>query len=155
MNTEFQTKLSELRKKIGNHNVMTFSTCAENRVTSRQMSVVAVDGNFYCQTSENFLKYKQIIQNSNVALCFKNFSIEGVCSDVGKPADGSNASVLKAIKKYFPLAYKSYSFLSEERLLKIVPIFVYSWNYEFTKPYMEFWDMRRFTYLKEYKDISV
>ena len=46
MNSEFQ----QLWRKIGSHGIMVLSSCAENRVTSRAMSVVVIDGKFYCQT---------------------------------------------------------------------------------------------------------
>ena len=147
----FDESFTKLWKKIGTHGVMTLSTCAENRVTSRQMSVVVINGKFYCQTNENYLKYKQISQNPNVALCVNNFSIEGVCRDIGKPLDEENSFAAKAFKKHFLLAYKAYSNLAEERLLEITPMLIYSWSYEGTKPYMEFWDFEASDYRKEYK----
>lgn len=58
--SEFEEKLSELWKNIGSHDVMVLSTCAENRVTSRPMSVIVIAGKLYCQTDENYLKFKQI-----------------------------------------------------------------------------------------------
>ncbi|MCM1062414.1 MAG: pyridoxamine 5'-phosphate oxidase family protein [Eubacterium sp.] len=148
---DFNSSLQPLWKKIGSHNVMTLSTCSDNHVTSRQMSVVVINGRFYCQTGDDFLKYRQILQNNNVALCTKNFSIEGECRDIGKPLDESNILVAKAIKKYFLLAYKSYSHLESERLLEITPSLIYSWSYEGFKPYMEFWNFQDLTYHKEYK----
>lgn len=147
----FEENLPRLWKKIGTHGVMTLSTGFENRITSRPMSVVMVDGKFYCQTDSNFLKYQQILQNSNVALCLKNFSIEGKCCDCGKPLDNSNLNIANAIKKHFLMAYKSYSHIESERLLEITPTLIYSWNYELTKPYMEYWDFEKQTYYKEYK----
>lgn len=147
----YEESLTKLWKKIGTHGVMTLSTCAANRVTSRKMSVVVINGKFYCQTSENYLKYKQILQNPNVALCVDNFSIEGVCRDVGKPLDEENSIAAKSIKKHFFLAYKHYSHLAEERLLEITPMLIYSWSYDGTKPYMEFWDFEAGSYRKEYK----
>ena len=87
----FEENFSKMWKKIGNHGVMVLSTCAEQRVTSRPMSVVIVDGKFYCQTDENYLKFRQIMQNGNVALSIKNFSIQGTCRDIGKPLDKANS----------------------------------------------------------------
>lgn len=147
----FEENFSKMWKKIGNHGVMVLSTCAEQRVTSRPMSVVIVDGKFYCQTDENYLKFRQIMQNGNVALSIKNFSIQGTCHDIGKPLDKANSEIVAAIKKHFLLAYKSYSHIQSERLLEIVPKLIYSWNYEITKPYMEYWDIEKQTYYKEYK----
>ncbi|MBD5141516.1 MAG: DUF3795 domain-containing protein [Ruminococcus sp.] len=147
--SEFSEQCKKLWKQIGAHGVMVLSTCAENRVTSRSMSVVVIDGKFYCQTDENYLKYKQLMRNENAALCFKNFSIEGKCRSIGKPAD--NDFFIKAMKKYFLPAYMTYSNLDVERVLEITPTLIYSWSYELTKPYMEYWDFENLTYRKEYK----
>lgn len=148
---EFSWHLPGLWKKISSHDIMTLSTCAESRVTSRSMSMIRIDGKFYCQTDETYLKFKQVSENPNVAVCWKNFSIEGICRCVGKPLDGKNAFFADAYKKHFAGSYKAYSALPTERLLEITPTLVYSWNYELTKPYMEYWDFRNMIYRKEYK----
>ena len=124
---------------------MVLSTYAENRVTSRPISVVVIDGKFYCQTGADYLKYQQITQNPKAALCVKNFSIEGTCRDLGKPLDSANSAFASAYKKHFLLAYKSYSHI------EITPTLIYSWSYELTKPYMEYWDFENRSYRKEYK----
>lgn len=147
----FEGNLPRLWKKIGNHGVMVLSTCSENRVTSRPISVVVIDGRFYCQTGADYLKYQQLLQNPKAALCVKNFSIEGTCRDLGKPLDSANSAFANAYKKHFLLAYKSYSHIESERLLEITPTLIYSWSYELTKPYMEYWDFENRAYRKEYK----
>lgn len=141
----------ELWKKVGSHGIMTLATCAENRVTARVMSVIVYNGKFYCQTDENFLKYKQITKNPNVALCYKNYSIEGVCRCIGKPLDEKNIFFAKAFKKHFFASYKAYSALKTECLLEITPTLIYVWEYEFMKPYMEYWDFTNKEYKREDK----
>jgi len=86
MDTEFSQKLPALWKKIGSHGVMVLSTCSENRVTSRPVSAVVLNGKFYCQTDENYLKFRQLSKNENAAFSVKNFSIEGKCRNIGRPA---------------------------------------------------------------------
>lgn len=149
MDTDFSEKLPTLWKKIGSHGVMVLSTCAENRVTSRPVSAVVIDGKFYCQTDENYLKYKQLSENENAALSVKNFSVEGKCRSIGKPPD--NDFFIKAMKKYFLPAYTRYSNLEQERVLEFTPTLIYSWNYELAKPYMKYWDFENLSYRKEYK----
>lgn len=149
MNTDFAEQLSALRKKIGFHGVMVLSTCAENRVTSRPVSEVVIDGKFYCQTDKNHLKCRQLSANENAAVCVKNFSAEGKCRIIGKPPD--NALFIKAMKKYFLPAYIKYSSLEQECLLEFTPTLIYSWSYELAKPYMEYWDFEKSSYRKEYK----
>ena len=128
---------------------MVLSTCADGRVTSRPVSVVVIDGKFYCQTDENYLKYRQIIQNENAALCVKNFSVEGKCRSIGKPAD--NDFFISAMRKYFANAAERWSYLPSEQVLEITPRLVYSWDYENDMPYMEYRDFENLTYRKEYK----
>ena len=50
MNKE-QAEFQRLWNKIGSSGIMILSTCADIRVTSRAMSVVVIDGKFYCQTA--------------------------------------------------------------------------------------------------------
>lgn len=145
----FDEKLPELWKKIGTHGIMTLSTCSANRVTSRPMSMIVTDGRFYCQTDKTYLKYRQISENQNVAVCHKNFSIEGTCRCIGKPLE--NDFFINAFKKHFYGSYKAYSDLQNERLLEIVPTLIYSWNYKLTKLYMEYFDFVNFIYRREEK----
>lgn len=142
----FSPRLSELWEKIGNHGVMALSTCYENRVTSRSMSVVVSNGRFYCQTDENYLKYKQISKKPNVALCFDNFSVEGICQSLGKPLE--HDFFINALKAYFPNAAERWSGGKNECLLEISPALISSWIYEEDKPYKETWDFRSLRYHK-------
>lgn len=149
MNTVFSETLPELWKKIGSHGVMFLATCSEGRVTSRPVSVVVIDGKFYFQTDESYLKYRQLAENENAALCVKNFSAEGKCRSIGRPFD--NDFFISAMKKHFLPAYLRYSKLDCERVLEFVPTLIYSWSYELAKPYMEYWDFENSSYRKEYK----
>ncbi|MGN0634019.1 MAG: pyridoxamine 5'-phosphate oxidase family protein [Oscillospiraceae bacterium] len=147
MTNDFSEITKLLWNKIGTHGVMTLSTCADNRVTSRSMSVVVIDGKFYCQTNENYLKYKQISKNPNVALCFDNFSVEGVCRNIGKPLE--HDFFISAMKASFANAVERWSALPSECVLEITPKLIYSWVYEDNKPFMEYWDLDSMTYRKE------
>jgi len=146
MEEQLAGKIIKLWKKIGTHGIMALATCADSRITSRRMSVIVHDGKFYCQTDETFLKYKQITQNPNVALCHKNFSIEGKCQIIGHPLDDNNSFFAKLFKKHFYGSYKSYTALPTEKLLEITPSLIYSWEYKLAKPYMEYFDFQNQSY---------
>ena len=137
----------KLWQDIGTHGVMVLSTCADNRVTSRSMSVTVIGGRFYCQTNKDYLKCRQIAQNPNVALCFGRFTIEGVCRDIGKPCD--NEFFVKALGKAYPDAVSRWSSLPQECVLEITPTLIQSWIYENDIPYIETWDFSESTYAKE------
>ena len=146
LENQFMEKAIKLWKKIGTHGIMALASYANNRITSRQMSVIVHGGKFYCQTDEAFLKYKQIIQNPQVALCYKNFSIEGVCQIIGHPLDKDNSFFADRFKKHFYLSYKSYTARPTEQLFEITPSLIYSWEYKLTKPYMEHFDFENQLY---------
>lgn len=145
----FSENIPKLWKQIGTHGIMVMSTCADGRVTSRPMSVVVINGKFYCQTDEDYLKFRQISQNPNAALSKDNFSVEGKCKAIGKPYE--NDFFIKAMKEYYPGAFERWSALPSERVLEITPEFIYLWIYENDRPYAEYYDFRNSTYRKEEK----
>ncbi|MBP0955920.1 MAG: hypothetical protein J5997_00985 [Oscillospiraceae bacterium] len=146
---DFEENISRLWKSMGSHGVMTLSTCARGRVSSRPMSVVVIDGKFYCQTDISYLKCIQIRENLNVALCVKNFSIEGKCQILEEPVKYD--FFMRAMKKHYLPAALRYSSLPSERVLEITPSLIYLWDYHSGKPYMEFFEFRNNTYRKEWK----
>lgn len=149
MNTEFSKQLSYMWDKIGSHGVMVLSTSAENRVTSRPVSVVVINGKFYFQTDKSYLKCRQLEINENAALSFENFSIEGKCRDIGRPYN--NEFFTDTLKECYPSAYERWSALESERVLEFTPTLIYSWSYENERPYMEYWNFEKSSYRKEYK----
>lgn len=149
MDNSFSAHLSELWDRIGTHGVMTLSTCADCRVTSRPMSVVVIGGKFCCQTDENYLKCRQLRENPNAALCHNNFSIEGKCRIIGRPYE--HIAFIEAMNKHYGSAVERWSSLPTECVLEITPSLIYSWDYEDSKPYMEYWDFENLTYRKEWK----
>lgn len=141
------TEEQSLWNKIGSAGVMILSTCADNRVTSRAMSVVVIGGKFYCQTDERYLKCRQIKANPMVSLCVNNFSIEGECRIIGRPYE--NGLFIEKMKACFPDAVSRWSKLPTECVLEITPMRISSWIYEDGKPYIEHWDFENNSYVKE------
>lgn len=140
-------EFERLWSDIGTHGVMVLSTCAEDRVTSRSMSVVVFGGKFYFQTNIGYLKCRQIKKNPNVALCFGKYSIEGQCEILGHPQDESE--FLDSLTKAYPDAVKRWSALPCERVLCVTPKLIRSWIYEDDIPYIEEWDFSDGSYRKE------
>ena len=142
----FNKKVTELFQGIGEAKKAVLSTSSNNRVTSRMMSFVIYEHKFYCQTDRRFLKIKQILDNPKVSICIDNIQIEGMAKVIGKPVEHNTFNVL--FKKIFKNSYESYSFLENEILLEIDPIFITVWNYKENIP------MREYYYLtsKKYKE---
>lgn len=142
---DFEKKANDLFGDLGTHETMVLSTALNNIVSSRMMSVIIRDGVFLFQTDSNSRKYSQIKGNPNVALCVNNIQIEGVCKEIGKPAE--DTEFCKLYKEFYSSAYELYSNLESEVLFAIEPGFIQKWIYENGKPYIKTWDFN----LKEYK----
>ncbi len=135
----FEKKFSEFINEFGQGRTMVLASSYRDRVSSRMMSVVLVEGKFYFQTDKNFRKYEQIRKNANVALCMDNIQIEGLCREIGKPSN--HKAFLEAYKKSFNSSYKKYSHLENERLFEITPTYIQRWQYVEGLPYIERFDM--------------
>lgn len=88
---EFKNKVfEELEKK--NH--MVLGTSANNRVTARTVSTIFMNGKIYFQTDVELLKYIQLSQNPNVALCELDMQVEGTAKILGHPLEEYNQEFL-------------------------------------------------------------
>lgn len=144
----FENKKEEIFLNFGNSKNMVLSTSYQDKVTSRMMSVIIFDGEFYFQTDKNFRKYNQIKNNTNVSLCCDNISVDGVCTELGKPLDNQKFNEL--YEKHYNYSYQQYSSLDNERLFKVIPTYIQMWTYENSKPYIEILDLKS----KEYRKIQ-
>ena len=142
----FELKKEEIFSNFGYSKNMVLSTSYQDKVTSRMMSVIIFDGEFYFQTDKNFMKYNQIKNNPNVSLCCDNISIEGICTELGKSFD--NNRFIKLYEKYYNYSYQQYSSLQNERLFKVTPLYIQIWIYENAKPYIEILDFKSNEYRK-------
>lgn len=134
----FEERCRDLFKILGESKNMLLSTSACDKVTSRMMSVIIFDNCFYFQTDITFKKCSQIFKNPNVALCADNISVEGICSEMGKPSD--NADFIRLFEQHYNWSYHKYSSISNERLFKVVPVYIHRWIYEDSNPYIETFD---------------
>ena len=65
----FKEKFEEFLTEFNKGKTMVLSSSENNKVTSRMMSIVCINGLFYFQTDKTFRKYHQLISNPQVALC--------------------------------------------------------------------------------------
>lgn len=146
MNT-FEENYQKMFDEFGENKNMVLSTSADDVVSSRMMSVIVLDGCFYFQTDKNFRKCSQILNNPNVALCADNISVEGECSQVGTPFD--NNDFIRLFEQHYNWSFNKYSFLSNERLFKVKPVYIQKWIYEESMPYIESFDLKNKIYTKK------
>lgn len=141
-------RLQEFYEGFGSGKKMVLSTSQNNKVSSRMMSVVLIDGVFYFQTDKTFRKYEQIKDNPNIALCIDNIQVEGVCLEIGHPSN--NKEFCTVFEACFKGSYEAYSSLENERLFVVKPTYIEKWEYKDGKPFIEILDIEN----KVYKNIE-
>lgn len=114
------------------------------------MSVIQMEGLLYFQTDRAFLKYRQLAENKNAALCMDNIQIEGICRELGHPMENERFAGLYG--KHFPGSFERYSGLKNERLFVMSPVFIKRWIYRDGLPFEEVFEAEGERYsLTEYK----
>lgn len=141
---QFDEEYLRFWQEFGKSRKMVLSTSLDNLVTSRMMSVLALDGKLYFQTDRTFRKYDQLIGNPQVALCIDNIQIEGRCEELGYPLDYPEFTA--AYEAYFSHSFRMYSALKNERLFAVTPTFIEKWLYIEGLPYMETFDVKNKNY---------
>lgn len=148
----FSEKLQSFLDDFGKGRKMVLSTSENDRVSSRMMSVVMINGFFCFQTDRELRKYGQLMANSNAALCIDNIQIEGICEELGHPLE--NGDFCKAFRECFRGSYDAYTFLENERLFALRPIYIERWLYIENTPCIETFDIQEQRYRCErYKSI--
>lgn len=120
----------EVVKLLGKAKHMVLATCADDQVTARTMSCVNDGLTIYCQTGESSTKCRQIVSNSNVALCTGNMQIEGTASIIGHPLAEENEQFVELFKKKHPRSFRLYAHLQDETVLEIKLTKVTLWKYD-------------------------
>ena len=131
----FEDRVLSFFNNFGEGRKMVLSTSEKNRVSSRMMSVVQINGYFYFQTDKKLRKYHQLEENRNVALCIDNIQIEGVCEELGHPFN--HPAFCKAFQECFKGSYDAYSSLKDERLFVVKPLYIERWIYQNGIPFIE------------------
>lgn len=151
--TDFEVTTKELFENLGQGKIMTLATGDEGRISARSMSVCVFDNKFYFQTDRRFLKFTQIQNNPNVALCCENISVEGRAMRIGKPLEHSR--FCEIFKKLFNGSFNAYSSHENEVLFEVEPTLIKTWIYENSYPYVENFDFEKLTYTKIPQDIKI
>ena len=140
----FSDKIILFFSDFGKGRKMVLSSSENNRVSSRMMSIVQIDGIFYFQTDITMKKYHQITSNPNVALCIDNIQIEGICEEKGHPL--KNADFCSVFQECFKGSFDAYSSLKNERLFAVKPVYIERWIYKDGIPYVETFDVNTLQY---------
>lgn len=141
---QFSEKLGQFFADFGKCRKMVLSTSENDRVSSRMMSVIQINEEFYFQTDKELRKYHQLSVNSNAALCIDNIQIEGICSELGHPLE--NAEFSAAFSECFRGSFDAYTALKNERLFVFRPLYIERWIYNDSVPFIEVFDINEQRY---------
>lgn len=150
---DYDKNISEFFKKIGEAKKMVLATCFNNKPTARMMSCIIINNNIYFQTDRNFIKYNQLLNNKNVALCIDNIQVEGVAGECGHPFNSENEQFSLLYEKHYPSSFKMYSHLADEVVFKVTLQKIILWEYENGKPLRIYFDFINKNITKDYYEV--
>jgi uncharacterized pyridoxamine 5'-phosphate oxidase family protein len=146
---DYNTELEKIYLQIGESKELPIATSSKNNPTVRIVCCIIYDNKIYFQTGSDLLKYEQICENNNVALCFINIQIIGIAKIIGKTTDKENIKIMEIYKKCFPKSYETYSHYEKEILIEINPKKIMKWDYENGKPFQILLDIENKRIKKE------
>ena len=141
---QFSEKLMQFFSDFGKGRKMVLSTSENNRVSSRMISVVQINGEFYFQTDKELRKHHQLSVNRYAALCIDNIQIEGICVETGHPLD--NAEFCALFRECFRGSFDAYTALKNERLFIFRPLYIERWIYNDNVLFIEVFDIKEQRY---------
>ncbi|MTI61931.1 pyridoxamine 5'-phosphate oxidase family protein [Iocasia frigidifontis] len=144
---DFDTLKEEIIDLLDKKRIMVLATSANDRVSARAMSCINKGLDIFFQTDKNFLKFKQLEKNPNVALCVDNVQIEGIAVQKGHILNDENKYFLDLYKEKHYGSYKAYSHLEDNILIKVEPRLITLWKYEGNK------SLREFLYVEDNKAV--
>jgi hypothetical protein len=132
----------EVLDLLDRNRTMVLATSAEGRVTARMMSLVHDGLTLYFQTGTNSVKYQQMTENTQVALCASNLQLEGRAYLRAHPFAPGNEFFRAQYQALHPGSYKTYSALSYNRVVEVQPALVTLWKYDAQgQPFRDFLDI--------------
>jgi uncharacterized pyridoxamine 5'-phosphate oxidase family protein len=141
MELNYQSELEKIYTHIGESKIMALATSSQNYPTVRLMSCIIYQNKIFFQTGTDLIKYKQICENNNVALCVDNIQIEGIANTLGGINDRQNSEIMDMYKKHYKNSYETYEHNETEVLIEIILKKIIKWDYENGKPYRVFIDI--------------
>ena len=142
----FQEKSGAVFRLLGDYKVGALATSVHDHPSVRSVSCIFINGEIFFQTDRMMAKAGQIRQNNDVAICFDNIQISGVCEDIGHPFSPANSDVYSLFQKSYPKAAAKYSGMANECFFKITPYFIQSWAYCDGEPHIEVIDYKKKQY---------
>lgn len=150
----FQREKTAFFKELKTNQFMVLATSAQNRTTARTVSCCILNEHIYFQTAVHCLKFRQLMENPQVALCFDNVQIEGIAADKGHPLEQQNKEICQLYQACYESSFRKYSASAEERILEVQITRAVRWLYKDGMPFRQILDFTKKTARKEPYDVN-
>ena len=125
---DFKQTLQTKMDFLGTVREIVLSTCSNDRVTSRIVDCACYDKTIYFLTWSHHTKCIQIMENPNVALCYKNMQIEGVAEIKGSPLSETNKDYSNKYRAKQPEIYDRFVEYDGMVIVKVDIRSIHSWE---------------------------
>jgi general stress protein 26 len=137
MEINYEDLKNEVISALEDNPVWVLSTSSGGYVTSRPMSIVHIGIDVYFQTNRCYIKHEQMSKNKQVALCCRNYTIEGFAEVIGDWKDDKNAELMELYKSKHRNSFEYYGLLDGQVVYRVTPAKVKMWKYINGKPVRE------------------
>jgi general stress protein 26 len=129
---------NEFIQSIESNHVWILATSLNNITTARSISIINNGITIYFQTNKDLLKYRQIIMNHHVALCYSNISIEAIAEEIGNWENPQNIEIKEKYIETHRASFERYGKMQNEVVIKIAPMKVTIWKYIEGRPFRDY-----------------
>lgn len=129
MKIDYENLKNEVIWNLEKNKTWVLSTTSNGNISSRSMSIINKGLDIYFQTNKCYIKYNQMKENNNVALCFNNISIEGVAEEIGNWEDEKNKELMELYKTTHLSSFNAYGLLEGQVVYKVTPKIIKLWKY--------------------------
>ncbi len=141
MTLDFQSALQEKYQKISDVKEMVLSTCADNQVTSRVVTVACFKNTLYFLSWKHHTKCIQIARNPLVSFCHDNLEMTGTAVLHGDPKLDNNMIIAEKYRSKQPLIYRYFSRIEGMIIVEATISYIKAWLKEESGYFIEHIDI--------------
>lgn len=104
----FKRASEVMQENFGHIVEMSLASCADNKVTVREVHAYYKDGKMYVLGKSTNSLMHDISKCPRIGMCHASHNIYGNAKSLGHPLDAANAELRKFLKKQFSLNYSDY-----------------------------------------------
>lgn len=150
----YQDYYEQVMTYIEKKGIGVLATADKNVPSTRMVSFVVYDGKLAFQTSCQLSKYQEIAQNAQVAVNFTAINIQGRAVIQADQVMTHEKFVTLFQEKHLD-SFETYSHMSSNRVVEVIPEQIVIWEYEAGEPYRVFLDIVKQTVERVHYDHSI